>query len=103
MRGRFPRQPKVPQRSFHVKKGDVVVVISGAEKGKQGKVLEVQRKWNRVVVEGVRMLKKAVRPSAENPKGGFVEKEAPIHISNVMLVAEYERRKNKRQAAPSGT
>jgi large subunit ribosomal protein L24 len=72
---------------FHVKKDDVVRVISGSQKGAEGKVLQVLRKKNRVIVEGVRLVKKAQRPTQENPKGGFQEKEGSIHISNVKLVA----------------
>jgi large subunit ribosomal protein L24 len=70
----------------HVRKDDVVRVISGAHRGKEGKVLQVLVRQNRVIVEGVRMTKKAVRPTQERPKGGFEEKEGPIHISNVKLV-----------------
>lgn len=71
---------------FHVKKDDLVRVIAGADRGKEGKVLQVLRKQNRVIVEGVRIVKKAQRPTQENPKGGFQEKESPIHISNVKLI-----------------
>lgn len=70
----------------HVKKGDTVVVISGAAKGAQGTILEVQTAKSRVIVEGVRMIKKAIKPTQENQAGGFAEKEAPIHISNVKRV-----------------
>jgi len=70
----------------HVKKGDTVVVISGAAKGAQGTVLEVQPSKNRVLVEGVRMIKKAIKPTQQNQNGGFQEKEGPIHISNVKRV-----------------
>jgi large subunit ribosomal protein L24 len=72
---------------FHVKKDDQVRVISGAHKGKEGKVLQILRKEARVIVEGVRMIKKAQRPTQDNPKGGFQDKEGSIHISNVKLVA----------------
>lgn len=75
----------------HVKKGDTVVVISGAHKGAQGTIKEVQPDKGRVLIEGVRMIKKAVRPSQQNPNGGFLEKEGPIHISNVKLVAARAR------------
>jgi large subunit ribosomal protein L24 len=71
---------------FHVKKDDIVRVISGADRGKEGKVLQVLRKQNRVIVEGVRIVKKAQRPTQDNPEGGFQEKEGPIHISNVKLI-----------------
>lgn len=70
----------------HVKKGDTVVVISGAAKGAQGTVLEVQPSKSRVLVEGVRMIKKAIKPNQQNQNGGFQEKEGPIHISNVKRV-----------------
>lgn len=69
----------------HVKKGDNVTVISGAFKGAQGTILEVQTSKNRVLIEGVRMIKKTVRPTQERPTGGIIEKEGPIHISNVKL------------------
>jgi large subunit ribosomal protein L24 len=67
----------------HVRKGDLVEVVAGAHKGAQGTILEVQPLKGRVLVEGVRMIKKAVRPSQANQNGGIVEKEGPIHISNV--------------------
>lgn len=71
----------------HVNKGDTVEVISGNHKHKTGVVLEVNPKKQRVVIEGVRMIKKATRPTQENPEGGgIVETEGPIHISNVKLV-----------------
>ena len=70
----------------HVKKGDQVIVISGAAKGAQGTVIEVQPAKNRVLIEGVRMIKKTVRPSQDKPQGGIIEKEGPVHISNVRLV-----------------
>ncbi|MEW6323998.1 MAG: 50S ribosomal protein L24 [Nitrospirota bacterium] len=68
-----------------VKKGDTVVVISGRSRGRQGKVLSVDRVRQRIVVEKVNMIKKHVRPSRTG-KGGIVEKEGPVHLSNVMLV-----------------
>ena len=74
------------QPKFKIKKGDTVKVIAGASKGKEGKVLEVLRKTNRVLVEGVNVISKHAKPDNANPQGGIVKKEAPIHISNVMLV-----------------
>jgi large subunit ribosomal protein L24 len=71
---------------FHVKKGDRVEVITGENVGAQGTVLEVNTKKARVVIEGVNMVKKAVRPSQDRPQGGFAEKEGAIHISNVKLL-----------------
>ena len=79
--------------SAKVKKGDVVRVIAGADKGKTGKVLKVEPKHNRVTVEGVAIRKKAVRRSQANPNGGIQEFEAPIHISNVMNEERYRARK----------
>ena len=74
------------QKKLHVKVDDTVQVIAGTSKGAQGKVLSIDRKKNRVIVEGVNMIKKHVKPSASNPQGGIVESAAGIHISNVMLV-----------------
>lgn len=71
---------------LHVKKGDTVKVISGNYKGKTGKIVEVQVEENKAVVEGINMVKRHRKPSATNPQGGVEEKEAPIHISNLMLV-----------------
>jgi len=74
------------QKKLHIKKGDTVVVIAGNNKGAKGRVLEVIRKTDRAIVEGVNMIKKHTKPNAETPQGGIVEKEAPVHISNLMLV-----------------
>ena len=71
---------------FKVKKGDQVKVLAGESKGKEGRIVRVIPKMNRVVVEGLNMIKKHQKPSASNPQGGIVEMEAPIHISNVALV-----------------
>ena len=67
---------------FKIKKGDKVIVITGRDKGKQGEVLRVMREEDRLVVQGVHMMKRHTRPSAGNP-GGIVEREASIHVSNV--------------------
>ncbi|HDX9577408.1 TPA: 50S ribosomal protein L24 [Bacillus pseudomycoides] len=69
---------------MHVKKGDKVQVISGKDKGKQGVILAAFPKENRVIVEGVNIVKKHSKPSQLNPQGGIIMKEAPIHVSNVM-------------------
>jgi len=69
-----------------IRKGMQVRVVSGNHKGQAGKVLAVFPKSNRVIVQGVNFIKKATRPTQENPSGGFSEKEAPIHLSNVMAV-----------------
>lgn len=72
------------QKKLHIKKGDSVVVIAGNYKGREGKVLEVIRATEKAIVEGVNMVKKHTKPNAKQPQGGIVEKEAPIHISNLM-------------------
>lgn len=72
--------------SFHVKKGDEVIVISGNHRGATGKVLAVLPKKERVLIEGVRLIKKHQRKSQEHPQGIIAQREGPIHISNVKLV-----------------
>lgn len=74
------------QKKLHIKKGDTVMVIAGNSKGQQGRVLEVLRDKYRAIVEGVNMLSKHTKPNQENPQGGIVKKEAPVHLSNLMLV-----------------
>jgi len=71
---------------FKIKKGDTVKIIAGDDKGKEGEVLKVMPKTSQVIVAGCKIAKKAVKPTEENPNGGFVEKEMPIHISNVAKV-----------------
>jgi large subunit ribosomal protein L24 len=78
------------QKRFHVKKGDEVVVIAGAEKGKRGKIIEVLTKKERVLVEGVKIIKRHTRKSQQHPQGAIVEREGTIHISNVMLAGAIE-------------
>ncbi len=70
----------------HVKKNDNVVVITGNYKGEKGKILQVFPEKGHVLIEGVRMIKKHARPTQDNPEGGIIEKEGPIHISNVKKV-----------------
>lgn len=71
---------------LHIKKNDTVLVLAGEDKGKTGKVLKVLVEKNRALVEGVNMVSKSTKPSAQNPQGGIVKQEAPIHISNLSLV-----------------
>ena len=71
---------------MHVKKGDKVKVITGKDKGKEGVILRVFPKENRVIVEGVNLVKKHAKPSQGNPQGGIITQEAPIHASNVMPI-----------------
>ena len=71
---------------LNIKSGDVVKVIAGDHKGSEGKVLRVYKEKNKAVVEGINMVSKHTKPSAKNPQGGIVKKEAPIHISNLSLI-----------------
>lgn len=71
---------------IHIKKGDMVYVRSGEDRGHQGRVLSVDRKKYRAIVEGANIVTKATKPSAQHPQGGLVKKEAPIHISNLSLI-----------------
>ena len=71
---------------MHLKKGMNVRVISGNDKGQSGKILEVFPKEMKAIVEGVNFRKRSVRPTQENPSGGFVDREAPIHLSNLMVL-----------------
>ena len=77
--------------NFHVKKGDQVQVITGNHNGATGKVLAVLPKKQQVLIEGVRLIKKHLRKSQDNPQGAIVEREGPIHISNVKLVEPSEK------------
>jgi len=86
-------------RKFHVKRGEQVVVISGTEEGKRGKVLAVLAKKQRVIVEGLKIIKRHTRKSQQHPQGAIVKREGSIHISNVMLAADYDARAAKRAAA----
>ena len=74
------------QKKIHIKKGDTVFVNAGENKGRQGRVLEVIRKSDRALVEGINLVSKHTKPNAKSPQGGIVKKEAPVHISNLMLV-----------------
>lgn len=72
--------------SMNIKKGDTVRVLSGKDKGKEGQVVRSLPSKQRVVVEKVNMVKKAMRPTQQNPQGGIMSVEAPIHVSNVMVI-----------------
>ena len=87
----------MPKR--HVKKGDEVVVITGAERGKRGKIIEILTKNDRVIVEGVKMIKRHTRKNQNNPNGAIVEREGTIHISNVMKADAFDARTGKSGAA----
>ena len=89
-------------QTFHIKRGDPVVVISGAHKGKEGKVLEILGKSRRARVEGVAMIKRHLKKSQEHPHGTIAEREGSIHVSNLMLKARYDARRGARASASAG-
>jgi large subunit ribosomal protein L24 len=74
------------QKKLHIKKGDTVFVNSGESKGQQGRVLEVIRKSDRAIVEGINLVSKSTKPNAKSPQGGILKREASVHISNLMVV-----------------
>jgi large subunit ribosomal protein L24 len=78
-----------------IKSGDTVTVIAGDHKGSEGKVVSVDREKNKAIVEGVNMVSKHTKPSAKNPQGGIVKKEAPIHISNLSLLDPKSKKATK--------
>jgi large subunit ribosomal protein L24 len=85
-------------KKFHVKRGDGVVVISGSQKGKSGKVLEILPAKQRARVEGLAMMKRHLKKSQEHPQGTISEREGSIHISNLMLQATFDASKRKKSA-----
>ncbi|MGA2786189.1 MAG: 50S ribosomal protein L24 [Verrucomicrobiota bacterium] len=80
----------------HVKKGEEVVVLAGKEKGKRGKIIAVLPKQQRVIVEGVQMIKRHMRKSQDHPQGAIVEREGTVHLSNVMKAGQFDARSAKR-------
>ena len=74
------------KRKIHIKKGDTVYVNTGENRGQQGRVLEVYPKQYRALVEGINLVSKHTKPNSDNPQGGILQKEAPVDISNLMLV-----------------
>jgi large subunit ribosomal protein L24 len=96
-------KPRNPQAKFHIKKNDEVVILSGTQRGKRGKVLEVLRERSRVIVEGVNFIKKASRKTQDQPQGGIVEREGTLHISKIMLASAFDSRKGAKPAAETET
>ncbi len=85
----MPRLKKILEshnNKLHVKKEDTVFIISGKDKGKKGRVIETYPRENRILVEGINMVKKHSKPSRENPQGGILNQEASLHVSNAMLI-----------------
>lgn len=85
---------------FHVKKGDEVIIISGAEKGKRGKIIAVLTKKERVIVEGCHLIKRHTRRSQQNPQGAIVEREGTVHVSNVMKTDRFDAKTKSRATSP---
>jgi len=91
------------KNNLHVKTGDEVVVISGKEKGKRGKIKSVLTKRWRVYVEGLNLQKNFIRKNQQHPNGAIIEREGSMHVSNVMLASKYEARRAKRAVAQPAT
>jgi large subunit ribosomal protein L24 len=85
----------------HIKKGDQVVILSGTERGKRGRVLEVQRDKQRAIVEGAKMIKRHTRKNQQHPQGAIVEREGTVHLSNLMQAEKFDARAAKRGTAPA--
>jgi large subunit ribosomal protein L24 len=85
-------------QKFHVKRGDTVVVLSGSQKGKTGKVLEILASKQRARVEGLAMIKKHEKKSEKNPQGAITEREGSIHLSNLMLESNYNASTKRKKA-----
>jgi large subunit ribosomal protein L24 len=86
-------------QKFHIKRNDVVVVIAGSHKGKEGKVLEILAEGGRARVESVAMMKRHLKKSQEHPQGAIAEREGSIHISNLMIKARYDERRARKVKA----
>ena len=92
------KQKSLIKLKFHVKRGDIVAVISGSHKGKQGKILEILPAKQRAIVEGVAMIKRHERKSQDNPQGRIVEREGSVHVSNLKVVTAAEKPASKKSA-----
>jgi large subunit ribosomal protein L24 len=86
---------------FHVKRGDLVVVVAGSEKGKRGKILQMHTKSQRATIEGLKLIKKHVKRSQDQPQGAIVEREGTVHVSNLADAAIYDERRAKRDQSKS--
>lgn len=83
----------------HVKKGDEVVVIAGSEAGQRGKILEVNYKHGRAIVEGLKMIKRHTKKNQNQPEGAIIEREGTIHLSNLMRASRYDAGRNPAENA----
>jgi large subunit ribosomal protein L24 len=88
---------------LHLKKGEEVVVLAGAERGKRGKIISLSPKSNRAIVEGVKMIKRHTRKNENNPQGAIIEREGTVHISNLMKAEVFDARAAKRGNKPAET
>lgn len=88
---------------FHIKRGDLVVAIAGAQKGKSGKVLEVLASTGRARVEGLAMIKRHLKKSQEHPQGTIAEREGSIHVSNLMLQSVYDASTRRKKPQPASS
>ncbi len=86
-----------------VKVGDKVKILAGKDKGKEGKIISVLKREDKVIVENLNMIKKHVKPNGQNESGGIVDKEAPIHVSNVKVITEKKVKKAAKKTAKEST
>jgi large subunit ribosomal protein L24 len=86
-------------QKFHIKRGDTVIVISGSQKGKEGKVIEVLPAKQRARIEGIAMIKRHEKKSEKNPQGAITEREGSVHISNLMLKSAFDASTRRKKAA----
>ena len=90
-------------RKFKIKVGDFVKVIAGSSKGSEGKVVSIIKKREKVIIEGLNLVKKHIKPNSKNPQGGIEEKESPIHISNIFLLNNAENKESAKKEIKSNT
>ena len=90
-------------RKFKIKVGDFVKVIAGSNKGSEGKVVRIIKKKEKVIIEGLNLVKKHVKPNSKNPQGGIEEKESPIHISNIFLINNVEKKESAKNETKLNT
>tara|TARA_Y100000591_G_scaffold63866_1_gene52449 strand:- start:1409 stop:1708 length:300 start_codon:yes stop_codon:yes gene_type:complete len=90
-------------RKFKIKVGDYVKVIAGSNKGSEGKIVSIIKKSEKVIIEGLNLVKKHIKPNSKNPQGGIEEKESPIHISNVSLLVDNVNKEEAKKETKSNT
>tara|TARA_Y100000768_G_C23872251_1_gene631023 strand:- start:494 stop:793 length:300 start_codon:yes stop_codon:yes gene_type:complete len=90
-------------RKFKIKVGDYVKVIAGSNKGSEGKIVSIIKKREKVIIEGLNLVKKHIKPNSKNPQGGIEEKESPIHISNVSLLVNNVNKEEAKKETKSNT